>query len=400
MAQGQTCSSGPLPLAVAALAALASACVRPGTPGVTGDEVVLGMSSPLSGPAAAWSSVHLGAQAWAAHVNEQGGVHGRRIRVLLKDDGYVPGRAVANVTDMKDSVFAIVGLLGTAVLSANKELVAEAGVPLVWPFGNPRVFSRLPRQKVERVFVAYPDYESEGEFLGAEVAARTPSRTAAVFYQNDDYGKEGLDGLKRGFGRAGGTVVAEVPYELQDREMGLQALKLRESRADVVVLFSTTTHAANLVKEMAKVGYRPTVFASFPLGDYQVMHRLLGDLWDGVYVTAYTPYMGEPGADRVIGILVGRDGKLEGRELFALNGAMAMMLAVEGLRRAGRDLTRDSFVRALEGIRDFAPEGLGAPITFGPNRRHGLNTVRLLRTRSAGEPPEALTPYQPFPPLF
>src|SRR5260221_108981 len=132
--------------------ALAAACAKPGVPGVGEKEVVLGMSAPLSGPAAAWGSVHRGAQAWAAHVNANGGVNGRQIRVVIKDDGYVPGRAVVNVTEMKDSVFAIVGLLGTAVLNANKDLVAEAGVPVGGPFGHPRVFARQPKAKTARAF--------------------------------------------------------------------------------------------------------------------------------------------------------------------------------------------------------------------------------------------------------
>src|SRR6185295_8843844 len=111
-------------VAVWSLLVVASACAKPGVPGVGEKEVVIGMSAPLSGPAAAWGSVHKGAQAWAAHVNASGGVNGRQIRVVIKDDGYVPGRAVANVTEMKDYVFAIVGLLGTAVLNATKDLVA------------------------------------------------------------------------------------------------------------------------------------------------------------------------------------------------------------------------------------------------------------------------------------
>jgi branched-chain amino acid transport system substrate-binding protein len=382
------------------LAALPPGCAKPGSPGVTDHEVVLGISSPLSGPAAAWSTTHLGARAWAAHVDAEGGVNGRRIRVVMKDDGYSPGRAVANVTELKDSVFAIVGLLGTAVLNANRELLAEAGVPVVWPLGNPRVFAGRPWPSIERIFVAYPDYESEGAYLAEQIVARTGERGAAVFYQNDEYGKEGLEGLRRGLGSAGGTVVAAVPYEVQDRELGLQALKLKESGARVVALLSTTTHAANLVKEMAKVAFRPTVFASFTLGDYQVMFRLLGERWSGVYFTAYLPLATEPQAARVIDELVRQDEKLAGREVYALNGALTMMLAIEGLRRAGRDLTRESFVRALEGLHDFKPEGLGPGITFGPRRRHGLNSLRLLRTRSPGEPPEVLTPYQAFAPLF
>ena len=109
---------------------------QPRVPGLTDTEIVLGTSTPLSGPAAAWGSTARGMEAWASYVNEQGGVHGRKIRLVIKDDGYVPGRAVANVTEMKDSVFAILGLLGTAIVAAAKDVAIGSGVPLVAPFGN------------------------------------------------------------------------------------------------------------------------------------------------------------------------------------------------------------------------------------------------------------------------
>jgi branched-chain amino acid transport system substrate-binding protein len=386
---------------LAFLLAASGACSRPSGPGLSDREVILGMTAPLSGPAAAWGTVSRGAQAWAAHVNAGGGVHGRQIRVVVKDDGYLPGRAVANLTEMKDSTFAVVGLTGTAVLNATKDVVAEAAIPVVFPFGNPRVWARQPRAKVERVFAVYPDYESEGAFLAEQAVTRGGAHTLAVFYQNDDYGKDGLAGLRRGLQRVGAALVAEVPYDLQDREMSIHALKIKDAGSDAVVLFSTTTHGASLVKEMAKVGYRPIIFASFPLGDRQVMFRLLGELWEGAYFDVNASVVGEPEADRVLQVLLQEDPTLKGREGFALNGATAMSLAVEGLRRGGRDLSRESFVAGLEGLRDWTPEGLGAPITFGPGRRHGLNCVRLLRAGPAAEASfTVVTPYQSFGPLF
>ena len=100
---------------VALILAAASPAVAQKAPGVTDTEVVIGLTTPLSGPAAAWSATALGSEAWAKHLNEQGGVAGRKIRVVMKDDGYNPARAVANVNEFKDSVFAIVGLLGDPV---------------------------------------------------------------------------------------------------------------------------------------------------------------------------------------------------------------------------------------------------------------------------------------------
>ena len=379
-----------------------SAWAQAKAPGVTDTEVVIGATTPLSGPAAAWGTA-LGAEAWAKYVNEQGGVHGRKIRVELKDDGYNPGRSVANLNDMKDSVFALVGLLGTAVLNANKDNIAEAKLPTIWPYGNPQIFAKQPREKLKYVFMVYPDYGDEGEFLVQQAVKLEKAKKVAVFFQNDDYGKGGLEGVKRGVKGLGGAVsiAAEVSYEVADRELGTHALKIKDSGADTVVFYSTVTHGANLIKEMAKVGYRPKIFAAFPLGDRHTMFRLLGDLWEGAYYNVTGAVPGEPEADRIIEILLKQDPKFKGRESFALAGSVGMMAVVEGLKRAGRNLTRDSFVEAMESIKNWTPEKLTAPITWGPNRRHGLNPIRLMRAKKAADTSfTTITGYQNFPSHF
>ena len=386
---------------LASVLGLAAGCTRARVPGVSDGEVVFGMTAPLSGPAAAWGSLSAGARAWATHVNAEGGIAGRQIKVIVKDDGYTPGRAVANLTEMKDSVFAIVGLLGTAVVNAAKDVVAEARIPVVFPTANPRVWAAQKPDDVRGVFVAYPDYDSEGAFMAEMLAAQVGAKTAAVFYQNDDYGKEGLAGLRRAAAGAGVTVAAAVPYELQDRDMSLQAVTLKESGADAVVLFATTTHGANVVKEMTKLGYRPALYASFVLADHYTMFRLLGELYEGAFFDTFLPLVGEPGTEEVMKVLLAIDPSLKGREGFALLGAVEMMLAVEGLKRAGRDLTRESFVNALEGVRDWKPLPGLAPVSFGPARRHGQNALRLVRAgRAADLSFRPLTEYRSFPPLF
>src|SRR5260370_24254532 len=109
--------------------ALTPSPAAPAVPGGTDTEITIGLTGPLSGPAAAWGTIPLASEAYARHVNAQGGVHGRKLKLILKDDGYNPGRAVANFNEMKDQVFAVIGIIGTAGLNANKDLVAEAGVP-------------------------------------------------------------------------------------------------------------------------------------------------------------------------------------------------------------------------------------------------------------------------------
>ena len=387
-------------LAVVLAAGLAHA--QGPTPGVTDTEVVIGLTTPLSGPAAVWGTTALAAEAWAKYINEQGGVQGRKIKTVVRDDSYNPGKAVANVNEFKDSVFAVVGLLGTAVLNANKDNIAEAKLPTIWPYGNPQVFAKQPREKIRTVFMAYPDYADEGEFLIQQAAKLEGAKKVTVFFQNDDYGKGGLEGVKRGLKKLSGvSVVGEVSYEVTDRELSTHALKVKESGADTLVLYATPVQGATLVKELVKVGYRPKMFASFPLGDRDTMFRLVGEAWEGVYYNVTGAVPGESEADRVLGILLKQDPKLKGRESFALAGAVGMMATAEGLKRAGKNLTRDSFIEAMETFRDWTPEKLSPPITWGPNRRHGLNAVRLMQAKKAADASfSVITGYQIFPPHF
>ncbi|MDP2627434.1 MAG: ABC transporter substrate-binding protein, partial [Candidatus Rokubacteria bacterium] len=121
----------------------------------------------------------------------------------------------------------------------------------------------------------------------------------------------------------------------------------------------------------------------------------------GAYYNVTGAVPGEPEADRVVDILLKQDPKLKGRESLALSGAVAMMATVEGLKRAGKNLTRDGFIEAMESIKDWTPEKLTAPITWGPNRRHGLNPIRMMQGKKAADASfTVITGYQPFPPHF
>jgi len=388
-------------LTVVTTAAMAQAQGR--APGVTDTEVVVGLTTPLSGPAAAWGNTAVAMESWIRYVNDQGGINGRKIKVELKDDGYNPGRAVANLKEMKDSVFMNVGLLGSAVLNAAKDDVAEYKLLTINPYGNPAIWAKQPKDKLRYVFVNYPDYSDEGEFLVKQSVDRLGVKKVAVFYQNDDYGKGGLEGVNRGIKGLGskGSLAGAVPYELTDRELGTHALKLKESAADAVIIYSTITHGANIVKEMAKAGYRPKIVASFPLGDYTIMYRLLGDLWEGAHFAGLNAAAADPAGKAIVDILTKYEPKLVGKENTALSGAVAIIIALEGLKKAGRNLSRDGYVEAMEGVKGFTTMGLTAPVTFGPNQHHGLNAVRLLRANKAADNSYVeVLPWQIFKPLF
>jgi branched-chain amino acid transport system substrate-binding protein len=393
---------------VVALAAVSLAVApvgaQPKVPGVTDTEIAIGITGPMSGPAALYGNLAVAQEAWARYVNDLGGVNGRKLKVVIKDDGFNPGRGVANLKELKDSTFFNLGLVGSAIINASKDEMAEARFPLVHPYGNVALFARQPKEKQRFVFVVYPDYVDEGEFVVKYAADKLGVKKLSVFYTNDEWGKASLEGVQKGLKAVSGkaALAAAVSYEVTDRELGTHALKLKESGADSIYLACLNTAAANLIKEMAKVGYRPRIIGSFPLGDHTIMYRLLGELWEGAYFNALPgKVLGEPEVKPVLDILLKYEPKIAGKESTALAGATAMILAVEGLKKSGRNLTREGFIEGMESIKGFTTQGLTAPITFSATQHHGLNGVRLMRAKKAADQSfESLTDYQIFKPLF
>lgn len=369
--------------------------------GVTDTEVVIGMTTPLSGPAALWGTTALGAKAWADYVNEKGGVHGRKIKVILKDDGYNPARAMANLTEMKGQVFAVCALLGTAVINATKDFFPQNKVPLITAYADVRIWAKYPKDKLKWIFISYPDYEDEAEFLASYAVKNLGSKKVALFYQNDDYGKMAMEGVKKGLKAAGKLDLAgAVPYEVTERALATHALKLKETGADTVILYPTMTHGALVLKEMAKIGYKPKVLTTFTLGD-PIMYNIAGkDVWEGVYpaAAAQSGVPGEPSVDKVIEIMKKYDPKLAGKEYLAVFGAVSMMHLVEGLKNAGKDLTPEGLIKGMEMIKNWKPEGIGAPVTYTADRHHGVNGSRLMKAENGKHVP--ITDFVLFKPLF
>ncbi len=361
-------------------------------PGVTDKEVVVGVTTPLSGPAALWGGTGLGMKAWAEYVNAQGGVNGRKIKVIIKDDGYNPARALANLQEMKGEVFAVCGLLGTAILNASKDFFAENKIPLITAYGDVRIWTKVPKDKLKYVFIAYPDYEDEADYITKYGVNKLGCEKIAIFYQNDDYGKMAKEGVEKGLKAAGkGKLVGAVPYEITERALSTHALKLKETGADTVIIYATPTHGALILKEMAKVGYRPKALTTFTLGD-PIMYKVAGEAWEGTYI-ALPGNSGTPGADeaanKAVEKLLKYDPKLKGKEYLALFGAVSMMHFVEGLKNAGKELTPETLIKGMEKIKDWKPEGIGAPVTYGPDRRHGVNASRMSQARKGMHVPIA-----------
>lgn len=371
-------------------------------PGVTDTEIVIGMTTPLSGPAALWGTTALGAKAWADHVNAQGGVHGRKIKVILKDDAYNPARAMANLTEMKGKVFAVNALLGTAVINACKDFFPQNKIPLITAYADVRIWAKYPKDQLKYIFISYPDYENEAEFLANYAIEKLGAKKLALFYQNDDYGKMAMEGVNLGLKKHSGkaSLTTAVPYEVTERALATHAQKLKESGADTLILYPTMTHTALILKEMAKINYKPKALITFTVAD-PIMFNVAGpDVWEGVYVAAPAQISvpGEPAADRVMDILKKYDPKLAGKEYLSIFGATSMMYLVEGLKNAGKNLTPEALIKGMEMIKNWKPEGLGAPVTFSPERRHGVNGSRMMKAEKGKHVP--ITDYVIYKPLF
>ncbi|MBI4279877.1 MAG: ABC transporter substrate-binding protein [Armatimonadetes bacterium] len=368
-------------IAVALVVGASGLAVQAQERGITSTEVVIGSSMPLSGPAAYWGAVGRAIEAYSQHVNDQGGIHGRRLRVVLRDDSYLPPRAAANVRELVEraGVFSIIGLIGTANAFAVRDYVIENRVVWISPTADSSMWAGFRNKKY--LFVTYPSYIHEGIMLARYGVETLKAQKIAVFYQNDLYGQKGLLGVKRGVAAMGdrAKIVAQIPYELVVTDLSGHALKLKESGADTVVLYATPRHGALIVREMVKVGYRPTLVSTFTLAD-PIMFVLAGEAWDNVHLGGFIPLPGhDPKVDRVIDIVSRYIPDLRRNPFNAAAGVAFLEPFLEGMRRAGRNLTRESFVTAMESIRNWDGDVVRG-VTFGPERRQGLNRMYMVKT--------------------
>jgi ABC-type branched-subunit amino acid transport system substrate-binding protein len=308
---------------------------------------------------------------------------------------------MANLTEMKGQVFAVCALLGTAVINATKDFFPQNKIPLITAYADARIWAKYPKDKLKWIFVSYPDYDNEAEYLATYAVKNLGAKKVALFYQNDDYGKMAMEGVKLGLKNAGKMELAgAVPYEVTERALATQAQKLKETGADTLILYPTPTQGALILKEMTKIGYKPKVLVTFTLGD-PIMFNLAGaDVWEGVFPAspANSGVPGEPAVDKVIEILKKYDPKLAGREYLAVFGAVSMMHLVEGLKNAGKNLTPEGLIKGMEMIKNWKPEGIGAPVTYSADRHHGVNGSRIMKAEKGKHVP--VTDYNIYKPLF
>jgi branched-chain amino acid transport system substrate-binding protein len=351
-------------------------------PGVTDTEIVIGSWGPLSGPAALWGAVVRGTETYFDLVNEDGGIHGRRIRFVYRDDGYEPPRTVAAVREMmqRDRVFAFAGGVGTAPGMAVRELITSNRIPWVSPASGSTHWA-WPQNRY--IFSTYPLYADEAAVI-VDHAVSAGARRLGVVYQNDDYGKGGLVGAEMAAERAGVEIVAALPTEIMDTDLSSHVVRLRQAGAEAVLLWVLPRQAAILLGAAATVSYTPRWLASSTLADMAMMYEVTNGLWAGVtFVSIGNPWdPSDSTTQRYRQAFEKRHPDIRWGAFPAAGFYFAEPL-VEALRRAGPELTREGLVDALESIERF--QGSGPEVTFGPDRRQGARSVRLMRCLSPSE---------------
>ncbi|MBV8370654.1 MAG: ABC transporter substrate-binding protein [Candidatus Eremiobacteraeota bacterium] len=358
-------------------------------PGITDTEILLGGTHPYSGPASAYGNIGKGITAYFSWVNDHGGVNGRKIKYIDKDDGYSPPQAVQLVHQMveQDKVFAIFDTLGTAVNTALRPYLNQNGVPQLFVATGASTWGH-DYQKFPWTIGWQPDYQAEAILYAKDILQNHPKAKIGVLYQNDDYGEDYNAGLKRGLGSHQNMIVKMASYETTDPSVGSQIATLKASGADTFMIFATPKFAIQAMVLAAQQSWHPVTYlnnVSAAVPFMQAAAKAGGpSAVAGVISTIYLKdpanharYAGDAGMkwyDEVMSKYLPGADKDDGNYLYGVSIGYTM---VDVLKRAGRDLTRKKVMEIATHLneRDNPLAYPGVVIRTSPNFRYPITQM-------------------------
>ncbi|HEX4858736.1 MAG TPA: ABC transporter substrate-binding protein [Usitatibacteraceae bacterium] len=359
---------------IAAWTALVAALVVSGAQaqGVSADTILIGQSAALSGPAQELGKeMKAGAEAYFKHVNESGGVNGRQIKLISLDDGYEPDRAAANTKKLIEEhrVMALFGYVGTPTSNAALPIFTEARVPFIGPFTGAQSL-RDPFNR--NIFHVRASYFDETEAI-IDHLVRQGIKNIGVFYQNDAYGKAGLAGVERALKARKLEIASSATVERNTVDVAKAVETLSKSKTAAIVMISAYKSCAAFIKAMKKVEALQQYWNVSFVGSKALANEL-GDDGRGVQISQVVPF---PWSETVpvVREYQARIGGPENYSFTSLEGYLAAKVLVEGLKRAGKNPTREALVDKLSaaGKLDLG----GFTVSYTPKDHSGSKFVDL-----------------------
>jgi branched-chain amino acid transport system substrate-binding protein len=346
-----------------ALGALGLATVATGAAsetGVTSSQVLIGGTTPLSGPASAYQSVAKGAAAYFRYVNAHGGVNKRKIKYIYKDDGYDPSKTVDKTRELvqQDKVFAIFNSLGTEHNLATRAYLNALKIPQLFVASGATTFGK-DYKRYPWTIGYQPNYRAEGTIYGRYVAKTNPKARIGVLYQNDDYGKDLLAGLRNGLGKKANLIKSRQNYDVTDPDVQSQVAKLKAARVNTVMLFATPKFAIQTYVYASKLGWRPRVYVNAVSSAANIMgiatagttrKQTEGSLSIVFLKDPTDPHWRkDPGAKLYRSIMKRYKGG-NPNDVYAVYGMSAAHTFVAALKKAGKNPTRASIMRVATSL--------------------------------------------------
>jgi ABC-type branched-subunit amino acid transport system substrate-binding protein len=357
--------------------------------GATDTEIKIGNIMPYSGPASAYGVIGKTEAAYFKKINDAGGINGRKINFISYDDGYSPPKTVEQARKLveSDEVLFIFNSLGTPPNSAIHKYMNAKKVPQLFvatgatKWNDPKDFPWTMGWQ--------PNYQSEARIYAKYLLKEKPDAKIAVLYQNDDYGKDYLKGLKDGLGaKAASMIIAEESFETTEPTIDNHIVKLKSTGADVFVDIATPKFAAQAIKKVAEIEWKPLHILNNVSASVGSVIKPAGfDSSQGIISAAYLKDASDPQWNNDPGMkqfydFMAKDfpegDKLDGSTVVGYGVSQTL---VEVLKKCGDDLTRENVMKQAASLKDFRTEVLlpGIMINTGPNDFAPISQLQLMR---------------------
>jgi branched-chain amino acid transport system substrate-binding protein len=352
--------------------------------GVSKTEITLGSIQDLSGPIAGFGKqVRLGMLLRVDEINEQGGINGRKIRLVVEDSAYDPKKAVLAAQKLvnQDKIFAMVGHIGTAQNMAAMPVQFEKNVINFFPVTAAREMYE-PFHRLKYSFAA--TYYEQMRTAVPKLAKDKGAKKVCTMYQDDEFGLEVMRGAEAGLKGAGMELAEKTSYKRGATDFSSQIAKLKSAGCDMVVLGTIIRETIGAIGEAKKTGYNPTFIGS-SAAYTDLIHKLGGKAMDGLYAThtAQHPYLDE--ASQKISFWANKYKTKfnEDPTVFSVYGYQLIDSFAAAALKAGPNLTTETFIKTMDNM-TFPPDIFGSPeAKFGPKKRLGNELSRLSQLQDA-----------------